>query len=145
MRGVHQQSRCSSRSLTCLCSGRAGRDRNPAISVTYYSTSDKDKKEFLMQQEQSKKQRSSSVTPSANDPVYEATKASFQSLVDMCSLATCRRRRILEFFAEKPSFTKEEGCKNCDYCSNPDAVRRLVNQNTSSTRGRMSLYDSASP
>ena len=117
-------------------SGRAGRDRGNAISVTYYSTSDKEKKEFLMRQEHEKQKRTSNGATTGIDRVYEATQASFQSLVDMCAKAKCRRRAILVFFDEKPSFSEAKGCGNCDYCSNPEKVKRLINQFTGSTRSR---------
>merc|ERR1711939_962819 len=73
------------------------------------------------------------------EQIYKSTKKSFGNLVKMCEKAACRRRTILQFFAENPAFSVEEGCKNCDYCTNPERVEKLVKRVLSSTRERYNL------
>ena len=116
-------------------SGRAGRDRNNSISVLYYAGTDRERNEFLMSQEYERQTK----TPQSK-LIHESNKASFQSLVNMCEKPKCRRRTILEFFAEKPSFT--QGCGNCDFCTNPQKVTKLIKQilNGRGIRHRYALY-----
>lgn len=73
------------------------------------------------------------------DQIYKASKESFNNLVKLCTKPICRRRIILEFFDETPSFSKKDGCKNCDFCTNPQKVEQLIKRATSSTKNSFNV------
>jgi len=113
-------------------SGRAGRDRNPSKSILYYSRGDKERKEFLHAQEEGREKQKSGFS---NDESHsKGSKASFQALVEFCERPACRRRRILVFFDEQPSFSEQTGCANCDYCIDPKRVQAAIRIITGANR-----------
>jgi len=94
-------------------SGRAGRDGKPSTSLVYYSKDDKSLIEFLITKttENSKKEKIQQNAESVN---------AFNKVVDYCTTAACRRRRLLIYFGENLPINS---CKNCDFCLNPEKVK----------------------
>lgn len=108
-------------------SGRAGRDGNPAQSILYYATSDKDKLEFLINKSGAYKQ----------DERLESEKKAFEEMIMFCESETCRRLFLLKYFGEAAKyyaqyicniqFFRAEICKGtCDFCKNPELVKKNI-------------------
>lgn len=85
-------------------SGRAGRDRQPALSVVFYTGNDIRRIEWLfdknekMSEDQRRKQ-----------------KRMLQQVADYCKLQSCRRVYVLNYFNEESTPAVCSG--NCDQCS----------------------------
>jgi len=81
--------------------GRAGRDGEPSHCTLLYSPSDIVKQKLLIQNSTFSEQR--------ENILYE----NLQYLVDYCNTNDCLRKKILEYFDEKPEFSKCNNCGNC--------------------------------
>jgi superfamily II DNA helicase RecQ len=68
-----------------------------------------------------------------SDAIFQSSKDSFHSLVNMCEKPQCRRKVILQFFDET---LPPRGCQNCDYCSDPEKVAQSIKKISGSTQGR---------
>ncbi|XP_068669155.1 uncharacterized protein [Aristolochia californica] len=88
-------------------SGRCGRDGISSICWLYYTRSDFAKADFYLSESQSKTHR-------------EAIMESLMAAQRYCSLATCRRKSLLEYFGEQVAFTN---CGNCDNCTSSNKAR----------------------
>lgn len=80
--------------------GRAGRDGLPSECVLFYSAGDKRKHDFFINQLQDSAQQKSAF-------------AKLAKVIAFCELASCRRKFLLEYFAET---WPQEHCANCDMC-----------------------------
>ena len=78
--------------------GRAGRDGLPSDCVFFYSQADRIKHEFFIKKDRTER---------------ENARRKLAEVVELCELRTCRRRFLLEYFGEEPSF---ERCDGCDVC-----------------------------
>ncbi len=83
--------------------GRAGRDGLPSECVLFYSSADKRKHDFFINQLSDAKQQQSAY-------------AKLSKVLDFCELSSCRRKFLLEYFAET---WPEDNCSNCDVCLSP--------------------------
>ena len=82
--------------------GRAGRDGLPSDCVLYFSSADKAKQDYFINQiEDAAEQRNA--------------RQKLAKMVDFAQLPTCRRRVILEYFGEQ---WPDEDCGGCDVCLN---------------------------
>ncbi|KAG6595478.1 hypothetical protein SDJN03_12031, partial [Cucurbita argyrosperma subsp. sororia] len=81
-------------------SGRCGRDGMASVCWLYYTRSDFSKADFYCGESQTENQR-------------RAIMESLMAAQQYCSLATCRRSFLLNYFGEKYQFDK---CGNCDNC-----------------------------
>ncbi|KAG9443392.1 hypothetical protein H6P81_014732 [Aristolochia fimbriata] len=88
-------------------SGRCGRDGISSVCWLYFTRSDFAKGHFYLEESQSKTHR-------------EAVMQSLMAAQRYCSLATCRRKSLLEYFGEQVSFTN---CGNCDTCTSSNKAR----------------------
>jgi bloom syndrome protein len=98
-------------------SGRAGRDGLPSISVVYFSKDDSSKYRFLLSTKQTKQEN---VEPSVRDI------AALEKMEQYCTEPGCRRICLLNHFGE---VMKDPKCiceKSCDFCKNPDGVKRAI-------------------
>lgn len=103
-------------------SGRGGRDGLPAFSLLYYSRDDARFLDFLARQQKPRHQ---------GDKPSEKALTDLKSMVDYClnPAGSCRRAHLLlHFGAESQSKCQ----KTCDYCSDPEGVKKKIAQaNTS--------------
>ncbi|KAL3828994.1 hypothetical protein ACJIZ3_017796 [Penstemon smallii] len=83
-------------------SGRCGRDGIPSFCQLYYTRSDFAKADFYCADARTPDQR-------------KAIMESFMAAQRYCTLSTCRRKFLLEYFGEKCSYDK---CGTCDNCTN---------------------------
>ena len=83
--------------------GRAGRDGLPARCVLLFSTADKFKQEYFIQQISDKEEQ-------------QQARDNLEQVVRYGNLSNCRRRFLLSYFNEKYT---EENCDNCDRCTTP--------------------------
>jgi bloom syndrome protein len=98
-------------------SGRAGRDGLPSFSVVYYSKDDASKFQFLLS---NKKNKDGKPEPSLKDI------AALEEMIEYCIVPACRRCRLLKHFGEKIADATEVCTRTCDYCVDPDRVRRSI-------------------
>lgn len=97
-------------------SGRAGRDGLESFSLLYFSKSDVRKFQYLIQQRKTK------------DDKDNSSQRALDALESMDSYATspgCRRAYLLQHFGEK-SDPKTVCGQTCDWCSNPQSVKRSM-------------------
>jgi superfamily II DNA helicase RecQ len=52
--------------------------------------------------------------------------AAVEKMVDYCTMPTCRRQFLLRFFGERNTDPKSVCQKTCDFCQNPEKVRKSV-------------------
>jgi superfamily II DNA helicase RecQ len=90
-------------------SGRAGRDGKNSTSIVYYSADDRSLMQFLITKDGETKNSISSLN-------------SFQKLCELCTVASCRRKKVLSFFGENAAVA----CNNCDFCENAENVRKQI-------------------
>jgi len=102
-------------------SGRAGRDGKSSTSLLYYSRDDKNLIEFLMT-------KSAENTKKEKAPQQVEQMNGFTKVVDYCTTASCRRKKLLVHFGEN---LQGSNCKNCDYCLNPDKMKETIKTLTS--------------
>ena len=90
--------------------GRAGRDGLPSDCVLFYSYGDKIKQDFFINRiEDSTEKR--------------GAQEKLAQVIEFCTLRTCRRRYLLDYFGEdfssglsSPSGDGANNCGNCDVC-----------------------------
>jgi ATP-dependent DNA helicase RecQ len=83
--------------------GRAGRDGLPAECVLFYSSADRRKHAYFIEQTTNKIEQAKSWKK-------------LEEVLNYCSLQTCRREYLLQYFEE----TKDAiHCDNCDVCLDP--------------------------
>lgn len=80
--------------------GRAGRDGLPSDCVMFFSYGDRQKHEFFIRQ--------------IEDQVrQENERGKLEEMINLCELATCRRKYLLQYFGEN---WEKENCGGCDIC-----------------------------
>ncbi len=84
--------------------GRAGRDGLPSDCIVLYSPADKIKHEYFIRQKE-------------NHQEQHIAYQQLQHMIDFLESTTCRRIPLLHYFGE--TYTEENGCGNCDNCTNP--------------------------
>lgn len=102
-------------------SGRAGRDGLPSFSMLYYSKDDASKFQFLLNNKKSKGEK---VEPS------EREIAALDGIIKYCTIPGCRRHRLLKHFGESIKDMSQLCNKTCDYCLDPDRVKRAIESAT---------------
>jgi superfamily II DNA helicase RecQ len=97
-------------------SGRAGRDGKQSYSLLYYSKDDKSLIEFLMskQADETKKEKAPQMVEQMN---------AFTKVVEYCTLPSCKRKKVLQYFGEQLA---TNNCASCDYCLNPDKIKNVI-------------------
>ncbi|RPB28475.1 ATP-dependent DNA helicase [Terfezia boudieri ATCC MYA-4762] len=96
--------------------GRAGRDGKAARCILYYSREDRDRTQYLVNLEASKK-RSGTTLGETLGKVQ-----SFASLISYCeSTDICRHQAICDYFSDPEKPVCEWAC---DYCKDKDALKR---------------------
>ncbi|MDB4511973.1 DNA helicase RecQ [Arenicella sp.] len=83
--------------------GRAGRDGLPSVAWMVYGLQDVVRIVKMVQES------------NAPDEIKRAERTKIESLLAWCEVTTCRRRALLDYFAEALA----EPCGNCDICLNP--------------------------
>lgn len=84
-------------------SGRCGRDKKKSVSLLYYSSDEKSTIQFLLSKEDNERSK--------------ILQEGFEKFIEFCTIKSCRRRFILEYFGEKST---QDLCKRtCDYCKAP--------------------------
>ncbi|TVU31871.1 hypothetical protein EJB05_23575 [Eragrostis curvula] len=81
-------------------SGRCGRDGLPSVCWLYYNRADFTKGDFYCQDTKSAEQRTHIIK-------------SYVAAQNYCTLTTCRRRHLLDYFGEELDYD----CGNCDNCN----------------------------
>lgn len=99
-------------------SGRAGRDGFPSFSQVYYSKEDASKFQFLLNK--NNKSKGDSLDPCPRD------MTSLNEIIQYCTVPGCRRFRLLKHFGQSSADSKKLCNKGCDYCVNPDRVKRAI-------------------
>ncbi|KAL0483798.1 ATP-dependent DNA helicase Q-like [Acrasis kona] len=95
-------------------SGRAGRDKQKSHSLLYYSTKEKDNVLFLLSKDSHD-----------NELRKKTVSDAFAKVVEYCETAHCRRDFVLKYFGD-PSAPKSQNNTCCDFCSNPERVKKMV-------------------
>jgi RecQ family ATP-dependent DNA helicase len=93
-------------------SGRAGRDKNRAHSLIYYCSKDKRDIKYLLSKGTNDEKRD------------EIIRKDFQDVCNLCEIAHCRRKFILEFFGETINPDICQG--TCDYCKDKTGVAKKI-------------------
>jgi len=83
--------------------GRAGRDGLASECVLFYSAADQRKHAYFIEKIENKYER-------------EKSWKKLEEVINYCELPTCRRKYLLEYFAD--AYDKEN-CGNCDCCLEP--------------------------
>ncbi|KAF8474900.1 P-loop containing nucleoside triphosphate hydrolase protein [Kalaharituber pfeilii] len=94
--------------------GRAGRDGKAARCILYYSREDRDRTQYLVNLEASRKK------PNADETIGKIQ--SFAALVAYCEDTDhCRHQTICKYFGDQ----EEPRCDNaCDYCKDKEALKK---------------------
>jgi len=108
-------------------SGRAGRDGLPSHSILYYSPDDVSKFQYLIrmqaeQQQRNKKVRDGNASDADDDKNCERKLNALEQMVQYCTQPACRRNALIRHFGG----TSVECKQTCDYCRNPDTVKRTI-------------------
>lgn len=95
-------------------SGRCGRDKKKSVSLLYYSTDEKSTIEFLLSKEDNERTK--------------ILQNGFEKFIEFCTIKSCRRKHILEYFGEKIT---DDLCKRtCDYCKAPTGTGIPINKSS---------------
>ena len=117
--------------------GRAGRDNKAARCILYYSREDRDRTQYLLNLELSRKRDRKSKESLGK-------LKSFQALVNYCEdTERCRHLAICEYFDDKERPVCDLAC---DYCKDPEGLRRakrrgLADEEWVSTQRDLGRFD----
>nr|XP_043618637.1 ATP-dependent DNA helicase Q-like 3 [Erigeron canadensis] len=103
-------------------SGRAGRDQKPSRSVLYYGIDDRNKMQFILNKEESKKLQSTG----SQDESSKKSLDDFNLMVEYCETSGCRRKKILDGFGEQVSTSLCK--KTCDSCKDSNLVMKYLEE-----------------
>jgi len=98
-------------------SGRAGRDGEASQSLLYYSRDDASTFEYLARQTNGKNN---------GEKAAERALEALEKMIEYAMRPGCRRQFLLKHFGEKETHPAKVCNRTCDFCRNPERVRKFI-------------------